>query len=106
MANRHSHKKLRAEIRARMARTGESYQQARQGLLAPPSWSSSSVPAQACSGFDLLEFRYLGKPAVLASWHSYGVPVAIVLSEAVRRPLIFPRFAIQSATGPFPEGRK
>jgi hypothetical protein len=32
MANRHCHKKLRAEIRSRMARTGESYQKAR-GVL-------------------------------------------------------------------------
>jgi|SRR4051794_30486894 hypothetical protein len=103
MANRHSHKKLRAEIRARRARTGESYQQARQGLLAAPS--SLSAAAQACSGFDLLEFRYFGKPAVLASWHSYGMPVAIVLSEAVRRPLMFPRFVIESAMGRLPEGK-
>jgi hypothetical protein len=95
MANRHSQKKLRAAVRARMARTGESYQQARQRLLA--LWPSSSASAQAVSGFDLLEFSYFGKPAVLASWHSYGVPVALVLSEAVRRPLMFPRFALPSA---------
>jgi hypothetical protein len=93
MANRHHHKKLRAEARARMARTGESYQQARQRVLAPPS----SAAVQAFSGFDLLEFSYFGKPAILASWHSYGVAVAIVLSEAVRRPLMFPRFAPQAA---------
>jgi hypothetical protein len=104
MANRHSHKKLRAEVRARMARTGESYQQARQKLLALRR--SGSASAQACSGFDLLEFRYLGKPAVLASWHSYGVPIALFLSEAVRLPLMFPRFGIQSATGVLPERSK
>jgi hypothetical protein len=101
MANRHSHKKLRAETRARMARTGESYQQARQRLLAlQPSLT------QPVSGFDLLEFRYFGKPAVLASWHSYGVPVAIVLSEAVRGPLMLPRFTLPSASAGLPEGGK
>ncbi|MEO8183776.1 MAG: hypothetical protein ABI895_33545 [Deltaproteobacteria bacterium] len=102
MANRHSHKKLRAEVRARMARTGESYQQARQRLLA----RQPSLTAQPVSGFDLLEFSYFGKPAVLASWHSYGVPVAIVLSEAVRRPLMLPRFAIETAPCPWAEGGK
>jgi hypothetical protein len=102
MANRHSHKKLRAEARARMARTGESYQQARQRLLAP----QSSVSVRAFSGFDLLEFSYFGKPAVLASWHSYGVAVAIVLSEAVGRPLMLPRFALQSAIPLFLAGGK
>jgi hypothetical protein len=102
MANRHSHKKLRAQARARMARTGESYQQARHRLLA----LQPSLSTQAVSGFDLLEFSYFGKPAVLASWHSYGVPVAIVLSEAVKRPLMLPRFAIQSASACLPEGGK
>lgn len=95
MANRHSHKKLQAKIRARMAETGQSYQQARQTLIALRS--SSSAAPQACTGFELLEFHYLGKPAVLASWRSYGVPVAIVLSEVVRQPWRFPRFARQFA---------
>jgi hypothetical protein len=90
MANRHSHKKLRLEARARMARTGESYQQARQRLLALEA-SESVGPV---SGFELLEFSYFGKPAILASWHSYGLPVAIVISEAVRSPLMLPRFAL------------
>lgn len=85
-----------------MARTGESYQQAQQRLLARPT----SASAQACSGFDLLEFRYLGKPAVLASWRSYGVQIALFLSEAVRQPLMFPRFVIQSSKGPVWEGSK
>jgi hypothetical protein len=85
-----------------MARTGESYQQARQKLLA----RQPSSAAQPVSGFDLLEFSYFGKPAVLASWHSYGVPIAIVLSEAVGRPLMLPRFVIQSATCPSAEGGK
>jgi hypothetical protein len=76
-----------------MARTGESYQEARHKLLAEPSSST-----QACSGFDVLELDYLGKPAALASWHSYGVPIAIFLSEAVGRPLVLPRFAMPSAS--------
>jgi hypothetical protein len=85
-----------------MARTGESYQQAQQRLLALAA--SSPVSTQACSGFELLEFRYLGKPAVLASWHSYGVPVALFLAEAMRLPLMFPRFAIHSTTSLFLSG--
>jgi hypothetical protein len=76
-----------------MARTGESYQEARHRLLA-----QSSSSTQACSGFDVLELDYLGKPAALASWHSYGVPIAIFLSEAVGRPLVLPRFAMASAS--------
>jgi hypothetical protein len=36
MANRHSNKKLRAAIRARMAATGEGYQKARSRLAPPP----------------------------------------------------------------------
>lgn len=95
MANRHSHKKLRTEARARKARTGESYQQARQRLLDLTSSFSSSP--QACSGFNVLEFRCFGKPAVLASWHSFGIPIAMVLAEA-RRPLMFPRFVLESTT--------
>lgn len=100
MANRHSHKKLRGAARAQMARTGESYQQARQRLLV----QRPAAQAQALSGFELLEFSHLGKPAILASWHSYGVPVALLISEAIRRPLMLPRFVIQSPAAPSSQG--
>jgi hypothetical protein len=94
MANRHSHKKLRAEARARMGRTGESYQQARQRLLALQGPRAAS--AEVVSGLDLLEFSHFGKPAVLASWHSYGVPIVMVISEVMQRPLMLPRFTMPS----------
>ncbi len=59
MANRHSHKKLRAEIRARMAETGESYQAARQRILACPRTKQARV--------DLVPFRFFGVPMTLAT---------------------------------------
>jgi hypothetical protein len=104
MANRHSHKKLRAEARARMALTGETYQQARQQSLALQA--SSCAPAGPVQGFAVLEFSHFGEPAVLATWHSYGVPVAIVISEALQRPLVHPRFTTQSGSGWCLEGSR
>ena len=47
MANRRAHKKLRTEIRSRMARTGESYQKARARIL-------EQGKARARSGVGLL----------------------------------------------------
>ena len=44
MANRHAHKKLRAEIRARMAVTCESYQRARAHILARPPVRAHLTP--------------------------------------------------------------
>jgi hypothetical protein len=58
MANRHSHKKLRAEIRVRMARTGESYQAARARIVA-----RSNVDVE----IDLVPFRFFGVPMTLAT---------------------------------------
>ena len=59
MANRHSHKKLRAEIRARMATTGESYQAAQQRILLRPRDERTRV--------DLVAFRFFGVPLTLAT---------------------------------------
>jgi hypothetical protein len=59
MANRHSHKKLRAEIRARMATTGESYQAARQRILMRTRETRTNV--------DLVPFRFFGVPLTLAT---------------------------------------
>jgi hypothetical protein len=58
MANRHHHKKLRVEIHARMARTGESYQKARDAILAPPEPSSPVV--------ELMSITSFGVPVTLA----------------------------------------
>jgi hypothetical protein len=59
MANRHSHKKLRGEIRARMAKTGESYQAARQRIV--------RRVADVRTDVDLVPFRFFGVPMTLAT---------------------------------------
>lgn len=74
MANRHAHKKLRAEIRARMAATGESYQQAharvatRQVTTAPQT--------------DLVPVSYFGIPVALATIESHGVSIAALVPSS------------------------
>ncbi len=70
MANRHSHKKLRAEIRARMAETGESYQTVRERILSRPTRHTPAV--------DLVTLTFFGQPVTLApaeggSFHSITV---------------------------------
>ena len=57
MAHRRAHKKLRAEIRARMAKTGESYQAARQRI----------VDRGRSDDVDLVPCRYFGVPMTLAT---------------------------------------
>jgi hypothetical protein len=59
MANRHSHKKLRAEILTRMAQTGESYQVAREHIVRRSTESRTEV--------DLVPFRFFGVPMTLAT---------------------------------------
>ena len=58
MANRHSHKKLRAEIHARMAETGKSYQTVREQILASPNRHNE---------VDLVELTFFGQPMTLAT---------------------------------------
>jgi hypothetical protein len=64
MANRHAHKKLRAEIRARMAKTGESYQAARDRILSHTKQREVAV--------DLLPLTYFGVPLTLATGDAQG----------------------------------
>lgn len=66
MANRHHHKKLRAEIRARVEATGESYQQARARIL-------SRTPALNGTPTDLVPFSYFGLPGTLATFEFQGL---------------------------------
>ncbi len=73
MANRRTHKKLRAEIRARMATTGESYQAARQRILLRAVENGARV--------DLVPFHYFGVPMTLATAEGN-----VVHSVAVLRP--------------------
>lgn len=71
MANRHSHKKLRAEIRALMTETGESYQAARQRILVRTVGKQTRV--------DLVPFRYFGVPMTLATTEGRVVHSVAVL---------------------------
>lgn len=76
MANRHSHKKQRAEIRARMAQTGESYQKARQALLV-----RRDVPERHV---DLVPFSFFGVPMTLATMVTGPIHAVAVLRATPR----------------------
>ena len=71
MANRHAHKKLRAEIRARMTETDESYQAAQRRVLARPRHRAGAV--------DLVAFTYFGVPATLATGEGGLISTVTVL---------------------------
>lgn len=82
MANRHRNKQLRRAARARMAATGESYQQARNSLLA---LRERALPDQsdndaASSGADLMAIRYFGLPLALAAFPIAGRLSVLLLS--------------------------
>lgn len=70
MANRHAHKKLRAEIRQRMAITGESYQAALQHLSAR---SATRAPSHALPALDT---PLLGVPDLIATSY-FGLSVTL-----------------------------
>lgn len=63
MANRHTHKKLRAEVRARMAATGESHQTALNRILADIDRRKPSAPAPVP---DLIAIKYFGVDLTVA----------------------------------------
>jgi hypothetical protein len=79
MANRHSHKKLRAEIRSRMASTGESYQAALRQVLAlrgaERRGERTSVP-------DLIAASYFGVPVTVAAYEVLSHLRLILVSGA------------------------
>jgi hypothetical protein len=75
MANRHAHKKLRAEIRARMAATGESYQQAHARV------ATRQVSA-ATPRTDLVPVSYYGIPLALATFEMHGMSVAVLVPSS------------------------
>ncbi|MCL2451110.1 MAG: hypothetical protein FWD17_19360 [Polyangiaceae bacterium] len=89
MANRHAHKKLRAEVRARMRATGESYQQALASTLAG---RAGAKPPRV----DLVPFSYFGVPATLATIESddravaWVVPSSRLWEKGYRHPLPVP----------------
>lgn len=72
MANRHRHKKRRAEIRARMAATGESYQTALARLASDRNRGSHRLQ------------RALRAPSLLRTSY-FGVPVTIAVYELLSR---------------------
>jgi hypothetical protein len=75
MANRHAHKKQRAEVRARMASTGESYQKALTHILSRQVAGSSPQT-------DLVSFYYFGIPVTLATIQMHGMAVAVLVPSA------------------------
>ena len=87
MANRHAHKKLRADVRARMLATGESYQRALAHLQSKRGASNNPR-------IDLVPFSYFGMQATLATIELNGMAVVFVVqsSKPWRRgyPLPFP----------------
>jgi len=92
MANRHSHKKLRAEVRAHMATTGESYQSCRARILARHDTDAS---------IDLVPFRFFGVPMTLATAEG-----EVVLSVTVLRttPALARSYPMPLATWLRPQG--
>ncbi len=76
MANRHAHKKLRAEIRARMAKTGESYQTARNRIVSRAVRHSIAV--------DLILFTRFGVRMTLATFEGETVDSFAVFGQAPR----------------------
>jgi hypothetical protein len=76
MANRHAHKKLLAEIRARMAATGERYQRARARILDRP-------PVRA----HLTAFVTHGLEGAIATIEDRGLVMHIFISKGGATPL-------------------
>ena len=71
MANRHSHKKLRADIQQRMAATGESYQGARQRILLGEAGRVRGGGGGG-GGAELVAASYFGIPVLLATFETLG----------------------------------
>jgi hypothetical protein len=71
MANRHANKKLRSAIRARMAKTGEGYQRARERICARHV-RVSLTPA-----------TMFGQPRAIATIEMHGMVVNVVVGSTV-----------------------
>ena len=67
MGNRHHNKKLRAAVRATMARTGESYQTVLSRLR-----SREDKPVAHASDVDLIRIDYFGIPMTIATFQILG----------------------------------
>jgi hypothetical protein len=76
MGNRHHHKKLREQVRARMARTGESYQKALARLCA------DRASLERGNTVDLVPIQYFGVAATLATYELVGRLVCVIVSSS------------------------
>jgi hypothetical protein len=84
MGNRHHHKKMRADVRAIMARTGESYQQVLVRLRA----RAQPRPAAEGHQVDLLPVSYFGLPVTVATFELLGdLSCVVVSAHHLARPL-------------------
>ena len=82
MGNRHRNKQRQRAVRARMASTGESYQQALSSLLAPrePARLTRMEPSATRIDADLVPVRYFGLVLALATFEIAGRLSVLVLS--------------------------
>ncbi|HYQ29209.1 MAG TPA: hypothetical protein VER04_18385 [Polyangiaceae bacterium] len=76
MGNRHHNKQLRAQVRARMAKTGESYQQALSRLSPRPSLGAQTTDV------DFLRIDYFGTPLTLATFEILEQVSCVVLPSS------------------------
>lgn len=92
MGNRHGNKQRRRAILARMAQTGESYQQALTCLLAQhePKLRTHKGPNKTEGGVDLIPIHYFGAASVLATFEIAGRLAVLFVSTPYGR-------------GPFPQ---
>ena len=82
MANRHAHKKLRAEVLARMAQTGDSYQRVIQHVIARKKYSGSARPLP--TAVDLVPFVRADVPMTLATFEGPSLHGFVLLGRAPR----------------------
>lgn len=80
MGNRHHDKKLRAEVRARMARTGETYQQALERIRGRRRARDPRDPE-----VDLVAIDWFGGTAALATIRNMGITSFFVVSAPASR---------------------
>lgn len=100
MGNRHGNKKLRLAARARMARTGESYQKALSALRHREVPEQTSTRCGATdNGVDLLPIRYFGAPAAIATFE-IGGRLAVLVVSSPHRAAPFPQNPIASLGPP------
>lgn len=100
MANRHAHKKLRAEARARMAKTGVTYQHALHHVLARAQRPTSPP----CTAVDLVAFARFGVPMTLATFEGPNVHGFVLLGRAPRSLGLHATFSVPSMQFVSPQG--